>query len=98
MTHLSGKEKSYYVQDIFTRIASRYDLMNRLMTAGGRVLNHGRSVREFTSSQRQAVFVRDQGCRYPGCTAGPRSCDIHHVIAWELGGQSGRPPVRSSQE
>ncbi len=34
MTQLSGKEKSYYVQDIFTRIASRYDLMNRLMTAG----------------------------------------------------------------
>jgi demethylmenaquinone methyltransferase/2-methoxy-6-polyprenyl-1,4-benzoquinol methylase len=34
MTNLSGDEKSRYVQDIFTRIASRYDLMNRLMTAG----------------------------------------------------------------
>jgi demethylmenaquinone methyltransferase/2-methoxy-6-polyprenyl-1,4-benzoquinol methylase len=34
MTHLSGAEKSRYVQDLFTRIASRYDLMNRLMTAG----------------------------------------------------------------
>jgi len=34
MTHLSGKEKSNYVQDLFTRIAGRYDLMNRLMTAG----------------------------------------------------------------
>lgn len=34
MNQLSGKEKSYYVQDIFTRIASRYDLMNRLMTGG----------------------------------------------------------------
>lgn len=34
MVHLSGKEKSRYVQDIFTRIASRYDLMNRLMTGG----------------------------------------------------------------
>lgn len=34
MTQLSGPQKARYVQDIFTRIAPRYDLMNRLMTGG----------------------------------------------------------------
>jgi len=34
MTHLTGKERGEYVQKMFTRVAHRYDLLNRLMTAG----------------------------------------------------------------
>ena len=32
MTQLTGQERAAYVQNMFTRIAKRYDLMNKLMT------------------------------------------------------------------
>ena len=34
LANLTGPERADYVQGMFTRIAPRYDLMNRLMTAG----------------------------------------------------------------
>src|SRR5688572_28816922 len=34
MAHLQGEAKSAYVQEMFGRVAKRYNIMNRLMTLG----------------------------------------------------------------
>jgi hypothetical protein len=63
-------------------------ILERLLVADQRVIDHGRSVREFSSSQRRAVFARDQGCRFPGCSLGPRHCQVHHLEPWQTGGRT----------
>ena len=63
-------------------------ILERLLVADQRVIDHGRSVREFSSSQRRAVFARDMGCRFPGCSLGPRHCQVHHIEPWQTGGRT----------
>lgn len=50
----------------------------------GAVLDVGRAHRFFTPTQRTALWARDRGCRFPGCTA-PWT-HAHHITAWQQGG------------
>ena len=50
------------------------------------VLQLGRSQRLFTSVQRRALALRDEGCRASGCRMPPSWCEAHHVRPWEAGG------------
>ena len=77
MTHqLTGHERAVYVQDMFTRIAGRYDLMNRLMT-GGQDLRWRREVIRRTALPEQGRLLdlgtgtgdlaREALHQYPAC-------------------------------
>ncbi len=46
----------------------------------------GRLTRLFTPAQRKALWHRDKGCAFPGCTTPPQWCEAHHVLHWIHGG------------
>lgn len=56
MTQLTGSERAKYVQNMFTRIAGRYDLMNRLMT-GGQDIRWRKRVIELARMNSRASFL-----------------------------------------
>jgi hypothetical protein len=48
----------------------------------GQPLDVGRSQRLFTARQREALAVRDGGCRMPGCGRPPSWTEAHHIKFW----------------
>jgi 5-methylcytosine-specific restriction endonuclease McrA len=52
----------------------------------GSVLNMGRRTRTIPPAIRRALWLRDGGCRFPGC--GLRFAEGHHVEHWALGGET----------
>ncbi|MFD1714825.1 DUF222 domain-containing protein [Amnibacterium flavum] len=56
----------------------------RLLTdpADGTILDFGRSTYRPPVELRRYVQVRDQVCRFVGCTRSAEHCDIDHTVAW----------------
>jgi len=53
----------------------------------GSALNVGRKTRSIPPAIRRALQRRDQGCRFPGCTA-HKYVDAHHIVHWADGGET----------
>jgi hypothetical protein len=54
------------------------------LTETREIAAYGDTHRIFTEGQRLALIARDQGCSFPGCTAGPAWCQAHHVTDFAL--------------
>jgi hypothetical protein len=69
-------------------VACDGDLTRLVLDPDGLPLDVGRTVRLVPPWLRKAVEARDDGCVFAGCDAPSWWCEVHHLIAWALGGET----------
>ncbi len=57
-----------------------------VMNGAGQPLDVGRARRTIPDGLRRAIAARDRGCAR--CGRPPSWCEIHHIIPWEIGGET----------
>lgn len=56
------------------------------ITLDGQIIDVGDAQAEIPLRLREAVWLRDGSCRFPGCDAPVQWCDCHHLVPREHGG------------
>ena len=66
------------------------DHVERRQKVDGRgvTLNFGRARRCHSENQRLEISTRFSSCVVEGCTVPIRDCEIHHDVAWAVGGET----------
>jgi 5-methylcytosine-specific restriction protein A len=59
-----------------------------VLGGAGQPLDVGRARRSIPDGLRRAIAARDRGCAKPGCGRPASWCEIHHLKAWEEGGET----------
>jgi hypothetical protein len=70
------------------RLACDANVIPTVLGSRGEILDQGRSTRLATPGQLAALWLRDAGCSFPGCTTPAHWCDAHHLVHWADGGAS----------
>ena len=72
-------------KETLERWACDSGIVRHVLKGASEPLDIGRRTSVWTTAQRRAISLRDNGrCRWPACWR--RTCDIHHVIWYERGG------------
>ena len=64
------------------------DITRIVLDPDGQPLDVGRTLRLVPPHLRKAVEARDRTCVFAGCHAPAWWCEVHHLVAWALGGQT----------
>jgi hypothetical protein len=69
-------------------LAAEADVIPVVLDDAGGVVSFVRTRRTASPGQRRALFARDGGCCFPGCTRPASWCQSHHVLRWEDDGHT----------
>lgn len=78
---------SQYPIESVRRLCCDGSIIPIVENAKGEPLNVGRKVRTITTAINRALWSRDRGCAFPGCSH-TRFVDAHHIKHWADGGET----------
>jgi len=82
---LEGQQDRVSIETV-ERLACGGATVRVTVDADGTPLDVGREQRLFTRRQREALAVRDGGCRWPECDRPPSWTEAHHIQHWQRDG------------
>jgi Domain of unknown function (DUF222)/HNH endonuclease len=63
--------------------------LHRVLTQGRTtILDYGTTTRTIPTPLYNALVIRDQHCRFPGCDRPATWCEAHHIQPWQSGGHT----------
>ncbi|MCW2755395.1 MAG: endonuclease [Marmoricola sp.] len=74
--------------DSVRRLACTSSLLPAVLDGASLPLDLGRSARLFSEAQRTALGIRHKTCAADGCERPFAWCELHHLVAWALGGKT----------